>query len=96
MQLLIDQGANVNHENHLGNTALIWAALKGHKDVMQLLIDQGANIQHANNDGNTALLYATYNGSEDVAKLLRSNAATTTKGGMKTRKQYNKKMYKKN
>jgi serine/threonine protein kinase len=70
VQLLIDQGANIEHANDDGETALFRAAYNGHIDVVQLLIDQGANIEHADNGGYTALLRAVMKGHKDVVQLL--------------------------
>jgi len=41
----LDNGANINHQNNKGETALMLAAWQGHKDVVQLLLDRRANIR---------------------------------------------------
>ena len=40
-------------EDEYGWTALHWAALNGHKEVVQLLISNGADVNAKNSDGKT-------------------------------------------
>src|SRR5208337_4132118 len=50
----------INLKDNLGNTALIWASYKNHKDIVELLIKAGANLILKDNDGDTALIWASY------------------------------------
>merc|ERR1711988_368697 len=43
VQILLDNGANINHQEVDGWTALMFAAINGEKDVVQLLLDRRAN-----------------------------------------------------
>merc|ERR1719367_216378 len=43
VQILLDNGANINHPANDAFTALMQAAYLGRKDVVQLLLDRGAN-----------------------------------------------------
>merc|ERR1712062_84322 len=43
VQILLDNGANINHQNKNGETALSEAAFKGRKEVVQFLLDREAN-----------------------------------------------------
>jgi uncharacterized protein len=52
-RLLLDCGANIEHQNNKGETALFIAFIENHVDVTHLLIDCGANIDHQRNDGKT-------------------------------------------
>ena len=52
-QLLLDKGADVNHQDNEGKTALFYYGKL--LDFMKLLIENGANINHQNNKGETAL-----------------------------------------
>lgn len=49
----------MNAQNHLtdinGDTALHWAAYKGHVDLMRLLMYSGVNLQKTDNFGSTPL-----------------------------------------
>jgi ankyrin repeat protein/nucleoside phosphorylase len=50
--------------------ALLWAAERGHDEVVQMLLENGANITAMDKDGNTALHKAAFNGHEVVVQLL--------------------------
>jgi len=80
VQILLDNGANINHQDNYGQTALLKAAYEGHKDIVQILLDNGANINHQrkkNNDGSTALMRAALGRNKDVVKLLLDKGANT-------------------
>uniref|UniRef100_A0A8C6ZNA3 Ankyrin repeat domain-containing protein 50 n=1 Tax=Nothoprocta perdicaria TaxID=30464 RepID=A0A8C6ZNA3_NOTPE len=77
---LLDHGAEVNHEDVDGRTALSVAALcvpasKGHASVVSLLIERGAEVDHCDKDGMTPLLVAAYEGHVDVVDLLLEGGA---------------------
>jgi ankyrin repeat protein len=86
VELLIENGANVNAAMTNGWTSLISASQKGRLEVARLLITHGANVNAAmTDDGNTSLMQASLHGHLDVVKLLLENganvnAATTTYG----------------
>lgn len=64
-------GANVNHANNYGQTALIWAAAKGHTEVVRILLQvPGIDVNYANNNGSTALIWAAYCGHTEVVRIL--------------------------
>ena len=44
MNLLIDCGANVDHETKNGNTPLMKAAINGHVECDKILLEKGANV----------------------------------------------------
>ena len=58
-----------------GDTALHWAALNGHKDVVELLLANKAELDAKNNSGDTPLHWAAQEGHKDVAELLLANKA---------------------
>ena len=58
-----------------GKTALMFAAMKGNRDVVKYLLEQGANISQRDNDGRTALEYARDFGTSEVEKILIDRAA---------------------
>jgi len=57
MQLLIENGSNVNAMNKIGETALMWAVHDLAK--MKLLIQHGADVNAKAKSGNTPLLIAS-------------------------------------
>lgn len=64
-KLLIDKGANVNHQAFKdGTTVLIWATIEGRLDIMQLLIDAGAKDNLCDKWGRNARSIAS--GARDI------------------------------
>jgi len=61
VQILLDNGANIDHQENDGVTALLFAAINGEKDVVQLLLDNGANRRLKSNLGTACI----YNGRVD-------------------------------
>lgn len=78
--LLIKYGANVNH--NLSTTALFWASVGGHSEMVKLLIKNGAEINLKNKKGRlTALDIAIYNGHSDTTALLLKYGANINQEG---------------
>ena len=46
MSLLLAAGAAVDDEDGDGETALTWASMTGHDDIIRTLIAAGADFQH--------------------------------------------------
>lgn len=46
VDIWIRAGADINHVNRDGSTALTWAAEKGYTEIVTLLLAQGANVYH--------------------------------------------------
>ena len=74
---LLDRGASVSARDRVSNTALLYAAQSGHKELVGLLLDRGADINHANLDGSTALALAIARRRHDVVRLLLERGAST-------------------
>lgn len=72
---LLDQGADVNYQNELGKTALIFAAYNGHEKVVELLLMNGARIDQVNYSGNTALILSAAKGYKKIVETLLKNGA---------------------
>ena len=68
--------ADVNaREQRYGDTALMWAAVAGHVDVVRLLIEAGADVRAVDDEGVTALHLARANGHTEVAVALLAAGA---------------------
>lgn len=62
---------DINLQSHDGNTALTYAATRGHTDIVCLLLERSdIDINLQSNDDNTALTYAALGGHTDVVRLL--------------------------
>ena len=70
MQLLIDSGANINVQDSLGYTPLMWATLQEDLEAVKLLVNSGADISIENNRGDTAIDLAITYESNDIADYL--------------------------
>jgi len=72
VKVLADARANIDRRNANGETAIMLAALGGHRSVVEFLISKEAQI---NQPGWTALLYAATNGHLEIIKILIENHA---------------------
>jgi hypothetical protein len=79
VQLLVDRGCDVNikmsdriHKGDLvgGFTALHFAGMKGHEDVIQYLLSNGADVTKQTTDGDTPLGTAAILGTPGAVRLL--------------------------
>ncbi|KAL5471322.1 hypothetical protein EMCRGX_G029423 [Ephydatia muelleri] len=55
VQVLLDQGADVNMQSEDGTTALMMASQAGHMECVQVLLDKGADVNMQRESGDTAL-----------------------------------------
>ena len=79
--VLLDSGADVNYENKKGNTALIYASICGHTEVVKLLLYYGADTERREQKiGVTALSIAAAKGYAEIVDLLLENGADTKVG----------------
>ena len=75
---LLDEGANIEaRDGSDRQTALVFAANRGHIDIVRMLIDKRANINAQDDKGWTALSEASYRGRYDVVDFLLEKGATT-------------------
>ena len=72
VKLLIARRASVTRQSPHGDTALNFAALKGHVAVAELLITHGGDLKPR---GWTPLHYAAFEGRAEIVKLLLSKGA---------------------
>jgi len=75
VQLLLDQGADVNGLNANHNTALYLASRNGMLEVMDVLIKYGADVNCRDKSGWTPLMLASRYGYLDIAELLLDHGA---------------------
>ncbi|QYS94237.1 ANK_REP_REGION domain-containing protein [Trichoderma simmonsii] len=75
IKLLLDEGFDLESQNHEGQTPLQHAAASGREAVVQLLLQKGANLDSKDKEGYTPLLAAIRNGHEAVTKLLLEKGA---------------------
>lgn len=74
VRLLLENGADVNGADRLGETALIKAVRAGHVDMVKSLLASGARVDMKDKLGKTALFYATapkQKQGDAIARLLR-------------------------
>lgn len=78
-KLLLERGAQVERQHHLGTTALHWAAMAGRTEMIELLLDNGADIDRVGRkfdaSGQTPLELARARGRDAAARLLRDRGA---------------------
>ena len=72
---LIEEGVDLDSEDELGSTPLIFAAAYNKVDIVQLLLDNGANVNNKSNGSETAIHIATYQGNDEIVKLLIERGA---------------------
>jgi ankyrin repeat protein len=76
VECLLDQGADIEARGEKeGDTAPIWAASKGHMEVVECLVDRGADIEARSVDGFTALTVAAHHGQQGVVECLLDRGA---------------------
>jgi len=64
--------SDINSQDRNGKTALLYAADKGHINIVRLLCESKAHADQEDNDGNTPLIVAAKNGYTDVIRVLLS------------------------
>jgi ankyrin repeat protein len=78
-ELLLERGAEVERQHHLGTTALHWAAMRGQVEMAALLIERGADVERVGRKfdaaGQTPLALALEREQPAVAALLRERGA---------------------
>lgn len=69
-RILLEQKAQVDDQDHQGQTALHLAARIGSREIFKLFIEYGANVSLTMNDGTTVLDIAVSEGHENFARLV--------------------------
>ncbi|TDP85636.1 ankyrin repeat protein [Halanaerobium saccharolyticum] len=82
INLLVENGADVNSKNKKGLTPLMRASAFNNYEVVKALIDHGADINSKTESGFTPILYAAkYSNNPEVIDILVENGAEI-KGGL--------------
>lgn len=79
VQLLLDNGADVNLVVSLGNTPLKMAVNEGHTDIVRILIERGADVCDRRQSNNPALQIAEEQGHKEITELLKAAGAEKCK-----------------
>ncbi|ETS80817.1 hypothetical protein PFICI_08346 [Pestalotiopsis fici W106-1] len=75
VDMLVEQGADINARGGLYGQALQAASANGHRQVVQLLIGNGANVQACGGHHGNALNAASSGGYAEISKLLIAKGA---------------------
>jgi len=75
VKLLLEHGADPNHEDRWGNTALINATSVGHDAIVELLLKQGADTERFGEREMTALMIAAEKSYIRIVILLLGHGA---------------------
>ena len=75
VQLLLEHGAKINLQNHMGQTALHRASQHGHLDIIRLILDHGADVDTLDSDGSTPLHLAINQRRLGTVQLLLKRGA---------------------
>ena len=75
IDFLLDQGAEINHQDEQGRTPLIIAISQDNRIMVKLLITNGADVNKPDNSGQTPLMLANERNKSDIIRLLKRNGA---------------------
>jgi ankyrin repeat protein len=73
--ILDNRSANINGRDHIKQTPLHIAALKGNIGIIKILLDKGADIKAKDKYGDTPLHIAVKKGYKDAVKVLLKGGA---------------------
>jgi ankyrin repeat protein len=75
VEILIENGVDVNTLAKNKQSLLSIATKKGYYEVAKILIEHGANVNHRCNFRSTSLMWAASEGHDEIISLLISNGA---------------------
>ncbi|KAH3745065.1 gamma-secretase-activating protein [Pelomyxa schiedti] len=70
IEFLDKEGAEVDATDDEDRTPLLWAADRGHLNLVKELLRRGANVNHQDSDGQTALHYSVSCGHKELTEYL--------------------------
>lgn len=79
VQLLLRYGADPNHRDLNGWSAIHWAAEEGHLEIVRLLLRHGANVNAISSYGTSPLHCAANGGQNNIVSLLLQLGADSLK-----------------
>ena len=71
VELLVEQGADVDRPDTSGNSPLMGCAFQGFRRVAELLLNHGADPKREDDEGRTAADLAEGHGHEQIARRLQ-------------------------
>ncbi|KAM6503799.1 hypothetical protein JOM56_000742 [Amanita muscaria] len=83
VELLLDNGADVNAQGGCYGNPLQVASSRGDKDIVELLLDKGADVNAQSGEYGNALQTASYRGRKDIVELLLDKGADVNAQGGK-------------
>lgn len=76
VEMLLENGANINDTSECGLTPLMKASLYNYTNIIELLLSKGVDIHDQNTNGATAILYASLHSQKEAIQLLMANGAS--------------------
>lgn len=70
MKLLVEHGANVNHNTKAQSSPLRAACYDGRLDIVKYLIEHGADVNLGNKYNNTCIMIAAYKGHAHIVSVV--------------------------
>ena len=70
LQMLIEQGADINKETPLGTPLMNASTSDWNKDMVEILLEKGAKVNQQDKNGRTALFYAEVFDCQQVLNIL--------------------------
>ena len=68
MKFLLKEGAKVDSTGTYGYTALMYASLKGHTEIVNLLLEKKPNLDLVDINGCTAFMLASQNNKREIVE----------------------------
>ncbi|KAL9609828.1 MAG: hypothetical protein Q9167_005433 [Letrouitia subvulpina] len=75
VQILLDNGADVNAQGRHYGSALLAALWGGYSEIIQILLDNGADVNAPDKDNENALQMASDRGYSEIVQILLDNGA---------------------
>lgn len=75
VRFILDQGAELEAKNSVGQTPLLYAAYAGYGQVLELFISKGAVFQYQDSRGRSPLHYAARQGFPHIVEMLIKRGA---------------------
>ncbi len=75
LQMLIEQGADINQETPLGTPLMSASTSDWNKDMVEILLEKGAKVNQQDKNGRTALFYAQVFDCQEIPQILLSAGA---------------------